>query len=291
MAVTRLRSSASRSRRRRQFPQPDVNTEVLQIVAELGKLALAITLAGSYIAATPRLRSDIRSYLPEYRERRTQLLGMKARKLIDRYSESVLSTWEASFAAIERKSAMAARLLCLLAFLNFDDIFPAGIKMTGGVSEACDRGWQTYLSPDSPVDRYAVEETFGALQTYSLIQWRDGRGGYAMHKLVHAWGQDRLEVEQQRHLSLIALKLLTDIIPSTAGNPIFGMRLVPHVMANFAVVSGTTTVSATIHDEILDSVAVVGNFLRDLGRWSDEYKVRVISGKCVNQRVLTILPH
>jgi hypothetical protein len=28
----------------------------------------------------------------------------------------------------------------------------------------------------------------------------------------------------------MALELLADIIPSTAGNPIFGMRLVPHVM-------------------------------------------------------------
>jgi tetratricopeptide (TPR) repeat protein len=34
------------------------------------------------------------------------------------------------------------------------------------------------------------------------------------------------------------------------------------------------TASATIDDEILDSVAVVGGFLRDLGRWSDEYEVR-----------------
>jgi hypothetical protein len=83
-----------------------------------------------------------------------------------------------------------------------------------------------------------------------------------MHKLVHAWGQDRLEVEQQRHLNLMALELLTDIIPSTAGNPIFGIRLVPHVVANFAIVSGTTAALATMHDEILDSVAMLGGFKR-----------------------------
>ena len=77
-------------------------------------------------------------------------------------------------------------------------------------------------------------------------------------------------MEEQRHLSMMALELLTDNIPYTAGNPIFGIRLVPHVMANFAVVSGTTAASATINDEILNSVAVVGGFLRDLDRWSDE---------------------
>ena len=245
----------------------DVEKEIMLIVQELGYLALAITLAGSYVAATPRLRSDIRLYLPEYRERRKQLLGMKAKKLIHRYGESVLSTWETSFAAVERQSGTAARLLSLLAFLNFDDIFPALFEQSAGE-------WQSYLSPDSPPDPYTVEAAFGVLQTYSLIQWRDEQAGYAMHKLVHAWGQDRLELEQQRHLSLVALELLTEIIPSGAGNLIFGMRLVPHMMANFAVVSDITIASTTIDKELFNSIGAVGNFLRGLGRWSDEYEIR-----------------
>jgi hypothetical protein len=58
---------------------------------------------------------------------------------------------------------------------------------------------------------------------------------------VHAWGHDRLKVEQRRCLSIIALELLTSIIPSMAGNSILGMQLVPHVMANFAVVSSTSS--------------------------------------------------
>ena len=36
--------------------------------------------------------------------------------------------------------------------------------------------------------------------------------------------------------------------------------LVPHVMANFAVISGIITTSAITNDEILDSVAMVGGF-------------------------------
>jgi len=62
-----------------------VETEELKIVEELGRLALAIALAGSYVVAMPWLRLAIRLYLSEYRERQKQLLGMKA---------SVLSTWE-----------------------------------------------------------------------------------------------------------------------------------------------------------------------------------------------------
>jgi hypothetical protein len=107
---------------------------------------------------------------------------MKAKKLIHRYGESVLSTWEASFAAVERQSGMAVRLLSLLMFLNFDDIFPALFEQSTGE-------WQSYLSPDSPPDLYAVEALFEVLQTYSLIQWHDERAGYAMHKPVHATPQ------------------------------------------------------------------------------------------------------
>jgi hypothetical protein len=73
--------------------------EVLAIVEQLGCLALAISLAGAYIAATPRLRSDIHQYLLEYQERRKILLNQKPKRHIHQYGESVLTTWESSFVA------------------------------------------------------------------------------------------------------------------------------------------------------------------------------------------------
>ena len=66
-------------------------TEVAQIVKELGHLALAITLAGSYVSETPRLSSDIGRYLPEYRERRKELLRPRAKRHIHQYGESGVS--------------------------------------------------------------------------------------------------------------------------------------------------------------------------------------------------------
>lgn len=68
---------------------------------------------------------------------------------------------------------------------------------------------------------------------------------------------------------------MADIIPSAAGNLVLGIRLVLHVMANFVVISGINVVLVIIRDEILAFVAVMGGFLRGLGRWSDEYEVRV----------------
>lgn len=63
--------------------------EVIEgIVEELGYLALAITLAGSYMSVTPRLRSDIGGYLPEYRRRRRELLQRRLKQHVHRYGRA-----------------------------------------------------------------------------------------------------------------------------------------------------------------------------------------------------------
>ena len=101
----------------------EVETQVDLITNELGCLALAITLAGSHVAATPRLSSDLRRYLPEYQTKRKRLLGRKPIRYIHYYRESVLSTWETSFEAVAAVSTIASQLLAFIAFLTFDDMF------------------------------------------------------------------------------------------------------------------------------------------------------------------------
>ena len=141
--------------------------EVFKIVQELGYLALAITLAGSYVAATPRLSLDLTQYLPEYGERRKQLLNIKVTKHVYRYGESVLSTWETSFSALARQSPVASRLLTLLTFLNFDDIFLDLFGTDSSSREATETKtgagrpqWQMFVSPrllwiDTPSSRHS----------------------------------------------------------------------------------------------------------------------------------------
>jgi tetratricopeptide (TPR) repeat protein len=263
-----------------QAARPAIAEEVSVITEELGKLALAITLAGSYVAATPRLRSDVRLYLPEYRARRKELLSVKPKKQIHRYGESVLSTWETSFAAVARQSAVAARLLSLLAFLNFDDIFPGLFERPahaqgspqdgGGESE---RHWQSFLSPDALMDRYTMESAFTVLQTYSLVQWREGQGGYVMHKLVHAWGSERLEEGERRQISVTALQLLVQALPSLKG-VVEKIRVVPHAMANFGILSVAFHTQPLNEAIILDRIPRIGDLLHDLGRWSEQYEIQ-----------------
>ena len=66
--------------------------EMGRITEELGYLALAITLAGSYVSMTPRLQSDITRYFSEYRWRRMELLQRRLQRHVHRYGKSVLTT-------------------------------------------------------------------------------------------------------------------------------------------------------------------------------------------------------
>ena len=268
----------------------DIVTEVAQIVKELGHLALAITLAGSYVSETPRLSSDIRRYLPEYRERRKELLRQRAKRHIHQYGESVLSTWEASFEAIENHNPGAARLLSLLAFVNFEDIFlglfdgdGAGVLASAlnRVAEppeartSSNKMWQSFLFSEQQWTVYELESAFETLQSYFLIQWKADQKSYAMHKLVHAWGQDRLEADGQRQLSSLALELMADAIAKDQIDPSHQLRLVPHVMASFGMFCPLHESLDELAMDRLTMIDGMEDFLFRIGRWSEAYKMQV----------------
>ena len=90
---------------------------------ELGCLALAVTLAGSYVREDPEMSLNLGLYLFGFHQRRAQLLSQKPHRLVHQYGESVLSTWEISYDTTQRQSPVAAKLLNVLTFLNFEDIF------------------------------------------------------------------------------------------------------------------------------------------------------------------------
>ena len=72
--------------------ESDEISEVDRIVKELGYLTLAITLAGSYVSAMPRLSSNIRRYLPECRQGRKEILQQRPKRYIHQYEKSIKST-------------------------------------------------------------------------------------------------------------------------------------------------------------------------------------------------------
>ena len=178
------------------------------------------------------------------------ILRRRAKRHIHQYGESVLSTWEASFEAIENHNPAATRLLSLLAFVNFEDIFldlfnrdntgvlastHSHIAEPSETTTLSNKTWQSFLFSEQQWTVYELESAFETLQSYSLIQWKADQKSYAMHKLVHAWGQDRLEADGQRQLNSLALGLIADAIAKDQIEPSHQLRLVPYVMASFGM--------------------------------------------------------
>jgi tetratricopeptide (TPR) repeat protein len=279
--------------------------DILAIVQELGCLALAVTLAGSYIHETPGMSSDLGLYLTEFKVHREQLLGQRAHRVVHQYGESMLSTWEISFEAVQQQAPVAAQLLSLLAFLNFDEIFlelltpgrtgrttsnhtdrsrPKGLKerfsrlLTGhrGSSQGIHSRWVQLLSPGTTtVDHDAIVKAFKTLQSYSLVSWRPDQEAYSLHKLVHAWGHDRLDLKSRQDWSLAVLELLATMAYNHKGDFSTQRRLVPHVTANFTAMSSACGSGYHMLDRDREYVDDLGDLLRRLGRWDDEYEVRV----------------
>ena len=262
--------------------------EVELIVKELGYLALAITLAGSYVSMTPRLSSDLKQFLPEYRQRRKALLSQKPKRLIHQYGESVLGTWEISFSAIERQSQEASRLLTLLAFLHFDDILQDLFSRAMGSQERArqkDKAetelvWRSLISSSSQLDIYTIEAAFRCLQSFSLIRWKPDQGSYTMHELVHAWGYDRLDQNQQIAFGFAALQLLRQVVSNPKPDPAYKIRLVPHLMANFTILSSIYNGMDCEDAALLDLLDGIGGFLYSTGHWTEEFAIRNF---CLNE--------
>ena len=268
----------------------DVTREVDEIARELGYLALAITLAGSYVSVTARSSSDIGRYLPEYRQRQKELLRRRAKRHIHQYGESILSTWEASFEAIENQNPGAARLLSLLAFVNFEDIFlglfdgdgagvlasaPSRVMKPSEATISSDKTWRTFLFCGQKWTAYDLESAFETLQSYSLIQWKSDQKSYSIHKLVHAWGQDRLETDRQRQLSSLALELMADATAEDQIDPSHQLRLVPHVMASFGIFSPLHESRDELAMDRLSMIGGTEGFLFRIGRWPEAYRMQV----------------
>ena len=97
-----------------------------------------------------------------------------------------------------------------------------------------------------------------------------------MHKLVHAWGQDRLDGEMQRQTSGAALALLADATTDVRWSPSYKLRLVPHLMANYSLCLQRATSICQITRDERACIEKIAGFLYSIGRWSEAYEVRTL---------------
>lgn len=209
------------------------------IAEELGRLPLALTIAGSYVARTPRLAADLSGYLKEHRERK-ELLRQESQQLIDMYGWSLMSTWEASYIAVHNQLLDACRVFSLLGFFGKEAIYLDVLTWAWPQEQETHSNWCEDLELKVRCVN-DLEECFSTLEKYSMLQRNATIGAYSMHSLVHAWAFSRLGVKQPQTFRTYAnlacqilfnstarmLKLLTE--EDTESNRQAALRLVPHL--------------------------------------------------------------
>jgi tetratricopeptide (TPR) repeat protein len=259
------------------------HAKIEMIVQELGCLALAVTLAGSYVSET---HLELNQYLEEYRQRRKELLGEVPENLINEYNKSVLTTWESSFEVITQRNVHASSLLTVLAFIHYDDVmldlFERARKgINTRKDEVREDGsandqllWQLAVSSQKPVDKHVIRQAFRVLESFSLVQWKKDQSSYAMHKLVHAWAYERLDRERQESFCEAALELLVTAVRNWPPDPLYKARLIPHLMANFSTVSNVYRKMDSDNRSVLKLLDGIENFLDSAGRWTEVCAVK-----------------
>ncbi|KAM0707478.1 hypothetical protein Q7P35_004123 [Cladosporium inversicolor] len=213
-----------------QSPDVDIQKEIDAVTAELGHFALAVSLAAAYVSSTRRLKAHPANYLVEYAERKKTLLARKPKSHIDQYGESVLTTWETTYAAISDRCPEACNLLALIAFLSSSDIFPelfgADYQTASGILASV-----IFIQASAMSLQEAIDTGIETLELYSLLQWNDQAGAFSMHKLVHEWSMERLETAKQAMFCLAAWHYLGYLFAVTRTVPIMSERLALHIMA------------------------------------------------------------
>lgn len=251
-----------------------VLAETKLIVHELGYLALAVSMAGRYVLQTPRLSSNLSEYLDEFRNRRRDLLSETPDKLVARYHHSVMTVWETSYDAVSEQLPEAGRLLTLLCFIHFDDIFLDLFGLDTDSGSTAVAPWMSVLGCQMRTDLHQLEKWFRVLENYSLCQRKMMQSSYSIHRLVHAWGCDRLRNKEDEgdRFWYAASQLLDDYIMTIRDShdgPAPKLRIVPHLTNNIDIFKRVSGVNDWNRVDWLEVVERFGIFFGDIGRWND----------------------
>ena len=227
--------------------------EASKIVKELFFLPLAIDQAGAYIASGATTIGD---YLAKYFEHRKMLLSHSEFTGASKYNRTVYETWELSYIEIQQRAesdnfhkANAANsamlLLELFPFFHHEgiteEIFSyAALQKDQEISNpelplASDiLDWRLLaLNKIGTWDNLLFGEGIRVLLSFSLIKKGPSDSVYAMHPLVHAWGRDRMTLDEKKKCCQRAYITLSCSLRWCEVQPYeFKRALVTHVRAN-----------------------------------------------------------
>ena len=214
---------------------PTSDAKSLEIVRELGMLALPITQAGVYIRKTCQLDT----YLDTFRRHRARLL----RKQPDLGAEYTSSTYTAFDLSFHQLPAKTQALLKLFAFL-YHSLIPLAL-----FEQSIESGFTTYtilgscLPPESDNafvlnlvetvgskwDEVAFQEIIDSASNASLVDVSSDGLSYSVHPLFQTYVKDGFDKEENERYTRIAAQLLLGAIRPLEGSNAWYWQLLPHV--------------------------------------------------------------
>ena len=262
----------------------EFQSEASNIVKELSYLPLAIDQAGAYIASGA---TTIGNYLVKYFEHRKTLLSHSEFTGASEYNRTVYGTWELSYKEIEQRAKSddshkvnaansAMLLLELFPFFHHDGIteeifcyaaLQKDQKLSNHELPLASSMLDQRLLPLNKAgtwDNLLFGEGIRMLLFFSLIKKAPSDGVYAMHPLVHAWGRDRMTLNERERCCLMAYVTLCCSLQWDGSQPYkFHRILVTHVRANMGYSrSGSNGKGISYLD---DSYAKFGKLLQNQG--------------------------
>lgn len=257
-------------------PDSEMYSEIDAVTAELGHFALAVSLAAAYVASTRRLKAHPANYLVEYAERKKTLLARKPKKHIDQYGESVLTTWETTYAAIFDRCPEACNLLTLIAFLSSSDIFP---ELFGSEYETASGLLASviWIQTSTMSLQETIDTGMETLELYSLLQWNDRTAAFSMHKLVHAWSIERLDTAEQAMFCLGAWHYLRYLFPVTKKIPAMSGRLALHITACSVRVRALCGIDRVAIKHFAGPIYFLADCLSSVGRRDRAYELQLFA--------------
>jgi tetratricopeptide (TPR) repeat protein len=257
-------------------PGLEAQKEIDAVTEELGHFALAVSLAAAYVASTHHLKAHPAGYLLEYAERKRSLLARRPKKHIDQYGESVLTTWETSYAAISSQYPEACNLLTFLAFLDSSNILVELLRCSCGTTSGI-LASMIFVPASAASLQQTLLDGFETLELYSLLQWNDQHKAFSMHKLVQTWAFERLESDEQVTFCFAAWNYLKHLCWHTIDLPAMQRRLVSHVMACFVKVRASCQVGSLATGDVVELVSSLACFLSWAGRFDSAYELQYFS--------------
>ncbi|CAG7850071.1 SubName: Full=Related to kinesin light chain {ECO:0000313/EMBL:CCA74551.1} [Serendipita indica DSM 11827] len=242
---------------------PTSDADSLQIVTELGMLALAIAQAGTYIRKTRRLDT----YLTTFRTHRNQLLR-KQSKIGTEYTSSTYTAFDLSFRGLPTKTQDFLRLF---AFLHHS-LIPIALFERSTMS-----GFTTYkvlksYSPPGSDKTFALklQEILG--QTWNEVAFQeivDSASGasfidvspdglfYTVHPLLQMYIKDSFSKEEKDCFMRTAAQLLLGAIWPLEGSNALFWQLLPH----------TNSIIRAIEPENVAHLLAFHELYNSLGDW------------------------